>query len=192
MTDQSVSRKNQIMEAARELFAEKGYYEVKMGEVADAVGVAKGTLYLYFKSKADLFVQVFTMVLDSVISDLREILNSGEDLSTTLTMMFKYFENSIRGDSYFNRFGEMHHGNCGNLSLDLAREVKQTIFFRIQALENDVVNFLATHLPDSKLNLRDLYQLLVAISVEISRSESNTIKDTALSLILNGTKKEAT
>ena len=179
------------MEAARGLFAEKGYYEVKMGEVADAVGVAKGTLYLYFKSKADLFVQVFTTVLDSVISDLREILNSGEDLSTTLTMMFEYFENSIRGDSYFKRFGEMHRGNCGNLSLDLAREVKQTIFSCIQALENDVVNFLATHLPDSKLNLRDLYQLLVAISVEISRSESNTIKDTALSLILNGTKKEA-
>lgn len=180
------------MEAARGLFAEKGYYEVKMGEVADAVGVAKGTLYLYFKSKADLFVQVFTTVLDSVISDLRKILNSGEDLSTTLTMMFEYFENSIRGDNYFKRFGEMHRGNCGNLSLNLAREVKQTIFLRIQALENDVVNFLATHLPDSKLNLRDLYQLLVAISVEISRSESNTIKDTALSLILNGTKKEAT
>jgi AcrR family transcriptional regulator len=192
MTDQSVSRKNQIMEVAKELFAEKDYHEVTLDDIAKTVGVAKGTLYLYFKSKADLFVQTFTKTLDNVISDLREIFNSGEDLTTTLSLIFDYYEDSIRRDKYFNRFGRVHRVLHGELSSDVSHKVKKTIFSRIEALENEAVDFLDAHLPGTKLDLGDLYQILEAISFEISQSQSDTIKDTAISLILDGIRKEET
>ncbi len=192
MTGQSVSRKEQIMVVAKDLFAEKDYYEVTLDEIAKTVGVAKGTLYLYFKSKVDLFAQVFKSVLDNVIGDLREILNAGEDLDITISHIFNYYEEEIRKNRYFNRFGRVQRIIHNELSKDVSREIKKTVLSHIEALENETVDFLASRLPDSKINLNDLFHLLMAISFEISQSQSDTIKDTAISLILSGIKKEAT
>ncbi len=44
-----------ILSAASQVFSEKGYYETRMEDIAERLGVSKRTLYLYFKSKEDLF-----------------------------------------------------------------------------------------------------------------------------------------
>jgi len=49
-----MSREKSIAEAAFALFAERGYADVRMEDVAARAGVAKGTLYLYFDSKQAL------------------------------------------------------------------------------------------------------------------------------------------
>jgi AcrR family transcriptional regulator len=49
------ARRNRIMEVARELFSEFGYKSVSMDQIASKADIAKGTLYLYFKSKDELF-----------------------------------------------------------------------------------------------------------------------------------------
>jgi AcrR family transcriptional regulator len=51
-------RKEQILEAAREVFSQKGYNEVTVADITSQAGIAKGTLYLYWKSKEDLFLEV--------------------------------------------------------------------------------------------------------------------------------------
>src|SRR5258706_12398395 len=45
-----------ILEAARKIFAKKGYEAATVDDVAEAAGVAKGTLYLYFRSKRELYL----------------------------------------------------------------------------------------------------------------------------------------
>ncbi len=47
--------KNRILEAANKVFAEKGYHEATMDDIAKRLGVSKGAIYLYFSSKEDLF-----------------------------------------------------------------------------------------------------------------------------------------
>jgi len=47
--------KNRILEAANRVFAEKGYHEATMDDIAKRLGVSKGAIYLYFSSKEDLF-----------------------------------------------------------------------------------------------------------------------------------------
>jgi AcrR family transcriptional regulator len=47
-------RKNEILDAAEELFAAKGYEETSTGDILDRVGIARGTLYYHFKSKEDI------------------------------------------------------------------------------------------------------------------------------------------
>lgn len=47
-----------ILDAAYELFGSRGFYETKMSEVAERAGIAKGTVYLYFKNKEELFLAV--------------------------------------------------------------------------------------------------------------------------------------
>ena len=47
-------RRESILQAASELFGSKGYLETKMSDIADACGIAKGTMYEYFSSKDEL------------------------------------------------------------------------------------------------------------------------------------------
>src|SRR5271163_5169155 len=50
-------RCKEIVDAARKLFAKKGFADATMDEIAAACGLAKGTLYLYFKSKRDVYLR---------------------------------------------------------------------------------------------------------------------------------------
>jgi AcrR family transcriptional regulator len=47
--------KSRILDAANRVFAEKGYHEATMDDIAKRLGVSKGAIYLYFSSKEDLF-----------------------------------------------------------------------------------------------------------------------------------------
>lgn len=52
------ARPGELLDAALELFVEKGFAATRAGEVAARAGVSKGTLFLYFQSKEDLFKAV--------------------------------------------------------------------------------------------------------------------------------------
>jgi AcrR family transcriptional regulator len=53
-TEDSAKRR-QIVEGARTIFRVLGFDAASMGEIAKAAGVSKGTLYVYFKDKDELF-----------------------------------------------------------------------------------------------------------------------------------------
>jgi AcrR family transcriptional regulator len=78
-------RPAEITEAAFEAFAEKGYAATKVDEVAKRAGVSKGLLYLYFKTKEDLFKAVIRSFLspriEALIHNIEETeLSAGEFL----------------------------------------------------------------------------------------------------------------
>ncbi len=50
-----IDRPSEIVEAALEVFAEKGFAGARLDEIAARAGVSKGALYLYFETKEDLF-----------------------------------------------------------------------------------------------------------------------------------------
>jgi TetR/AcrR family transcriptional regulator len=52
-------REQKIISVAEMLLLEKGYYAINMDQVAQAATLAKGTVYLYFKTKEELFLTVF-------------------------------------------------------------------------------------------------------------------------------------
>ena len=51
-------KRTEILEAAELIFTSRGYAAARMDDIAEAAGVAKGTLYLYFSSKQELFVSL--------------------------------------------------------------------------------------------------------------------------------------
>lgn len=63
-------RPREICAAALEVFAEKGFAAAKLDEIARRAGVSKGTLYLYFKDKQELFRAV---VRDSIAPNVQAI-----------------------------------------------------------------------------------------------------------------------
>jgi AcrR family transcriptional regulator len=71
------TRKSELTRQAARLFAEKGYHGTSIGDLADAMGVQKGSLYAHIESKADLLWEVardgaaaFHAALDTIPDDL--------------------------------------------------------------------------------------------------------------------------
>lgn len=52
------ARRNQILDAATTVFAEKGFHDATIRQVAKKAGIADGTIYLYFKNKDDLLLGI--------------------------------------------------------------------------------------------------------------------------------------
>ena len=91
-------RPAEITEAALAAFAEKGYAATRVDEVARRAGVSKGLLYLYFKTKEDLFKAVIRSFLspriDALIKNIEETELSAEEF---LRGPFLAFAKSLPG-----------------------------------------------------------------------------------------------
>jgi TetR/AcrR family fatty acid metabolism transcriptional regulator len=66
-------KRDAILRAAIDVFAERGYFNAQVADVARAAGVAAGTVYLYFRSKDDLLVSIFEKTMRDAIEDGRAI-----------------------------------------------------------------------------------------------------------------------
>jgi AcrR family transcriptional regulator len=88
-------RREQILKIASELFSEKSYHDVTVDEIADAVGVAKGTIYLYFPSKEKLYLEILENSFEAIESLLeREIAKSDSapvKLKKILSLIFEFY-----------------------------------------------------------------------------------------------------
>ena len=53
------TKRERILRAAVDVFAQSGYFNAKVADIAKAAGVADGTIYLYFDGKEDLLITIF-------------------------------------------------------------------------------------------------------------------------------------
>ncbi len=60
-------KRRKILDAAVRVFAQNGFYNSKVAQIAREAGVADGTIYLYFKSKEDILVQVFMDTMEQAL-----------------------------------------------------------------------------------------------------------------------------
>jgi AcrR family transcriptional regulator len=58
------ARRNQILDAAASVFAEKGFHRATTKDIASAAGVSEGTIYNYFDSKADLLIGIMSRLVE--------------------------------------------------------------------------------------------------------------------------------
>jgi len=85
-----------ILEAAKKIFASKGYLKTTMDEIALAAEVTKPTIYLYFKAKDDLFFTLMLPLIDDVRGQLQKVekrLETGKigDGQSLIKSIFKAF-----------------------------------------------------------------------------------------------------
>ncbi len=77
-------KRQRILDAAVQVFAERGFFHSRVNDVAEAAGVAGGTIYLYFKNKDDLLISLFEDRMDSILEGLRESLAEEPDARARL------------------------------------------------------------------------------------------------------------
>lgn len=90
------SKREAIIEAAVKIFAQKGFFNAKVNDVAKAAGVADGTIYLYFKNKDDLLINLFEDKMEHILTrfsdSLRDIVDPIEKLRKFIHIYFKLIE----------------------------------------------------------------------------------------------------
>lgn len=72
-------RHQQIADAAIAVFAEKGFHQARVSDIASRAGVADGTIYLYFRNKEDILLSIFEEKMDELIAGLRTALEGIDD-----------------------------------------------------------------------------------------------------------------
>ena len=65
-----------IIQAAAEIFRQKGYQAASMQDIADAVGLQKASLYHHVSSKQEILLEILDVGLDLLIGDMQAVLDS--------------------------------------------------------------------------------------------------------------------
>lgn len=81
------AKRRQILEGAREVFMTLGFDAASMGEIAKAAGVSKGTLYVYFKDKDELFQAIVRKECTFQAEGIFEFDVSDPDIAGALTRL---------------------------------------------------------------------------------------------------------
>lgn len=87
--DPKARKRMRIVEAATEVFIQYGYRKANVDEVAERAGVAKGTIYLYFKNKAELLLAATVEEKKRYFKNLKPIFDPGLDGAERLRMYLR-------------------------------------------------------------------------------------------------------
>jgi AcrR family transcriptional regulator len=93
-------KKKQILEAAIRCFARKGFHATSIQEIADELGMAKGSIYFYFKSKDDVLISVFEYYVEMLFDRMEGLpeengLPPRERLMLQLERQFAFFRDHL-------------------------------------------------------------------------------------------------
>ncbi|MBL8237897.1 MAG: TetR/AcrR family transcriptional regulator [Bryobacterales bacterium] len=110
-------RTTEILEAARTVFAQHGFAAATIDNIALTAGVAKGTVYLYFPSKRDLFLACLregVLALHAELAaELRAASNCQARLHAFIAVRFQYFSrNRDFFRIYYTEFSQLVAGNA--------------------------------------------------------------------------------
>ena len=62
-------KREAILKAATQVFAQRGFFQSQVADIARAAGIAAGTVYLYFRSKDDLLVSIFERTMKETLAE---------------------------------------------------------------------------------------------------------------------------
>jgi TetR/AcrR family fatty acid metabolism transcriptional regulator len=87
--DVSVTRRNQILDAALRVFARSGFHEARMDDIVQEAGLSKGALYWYFKSKEDIITAISQRLFTTDIEQLQGLLQAEGSVSERLLQLMR-------------------------------------------------------------------------------------------------------
>ena len=108
-------KRDAILRAATDVFAERGFFNAQVADIARAAGVAAGTVYLYFRSKDDLLISIFERSMRDALVEVRAMMDAERDPAARL-----------------RRFARLHLERLGrdrNLAIVFQVELRQSTKF---------------------------------------------------------------
>jgi len=152
-------RRQEILLAAKRVFATEGYRRTRVDQIAEAVGLGKGTLYRYFEDKKALFLAVFDDGIHRLhqhIVPLENIENQTRRIKTTIHNYLEFFDNDrelieiimqVRSefrDDYRKMYFQLYHYHILRIENMLRSGVEKGLFRQmdIQTTAESYLSFL--------------------------------------------------
>ena len=79
MKNKNRDKHKRIINAATKIFAQKGFFQAKVADIAKEAQVADGTIYLYFENKDDILISLFEEQMNRVLEDMKTQVLKEED-----------------------------------------------------------------------------------------------------------------
>ena len=129
------AKRGQILDGARIVFTRMGFDGASMSDITREAGVSKGTIYVYFKNKEDLFLALIARQREALFGNLRQLLDEGLPVPETLELYGKMLTKTLlsseavraqraiigtvgrmpeMGIEFFNKGPRISHGLLGN------------------------------------------------------------------------------
>ncbi len=153
-------RKEEIVDAAEKIFFEKGLQAATMDEIAEKAELSKGTLYLYYKSKEDLYLAVLMRGLEVLYRMFEDASKKESDVVRTLIRFQQtYFDFFQKHRNYFRM---LHFMQSPHFHKQVSAEMMQEC-----SLSNQRIWKLATTLIERGISEHVIIRNLNAIEVVI-------------------------
>jgi len=140
-------KRKKIIQAAEGLFSKRLYHEVTLDEVCRIAGVGKGTIYLYFKDKEELFLQTVTSGFDELCDELHtQVPNSMPFESRLYGMCESIAQHFIKKDPLLRIFPE-----ATTVLRRSARQMHEHFHSKKEKLDQAVMEVLAAGVAEKHL-----------------------------------------
>ena len=187
-------RRNEIVDAAMELFAEKGFHEVTMDTIAERVGLSKGTLYLYFKNKEALFFSIIRDKTDILFNTLTQAVNSEQEYKYKLE---KFITNYLSFFDDYRYYFKIIHSEKSRVGWESKNKFRNHAFESYRRFENMILQFVKEGIDcgylrniEPEVAMKALRGILSSFTLNvIISSEDDNLKSKApevLDVFLNG------
>jgi AcrR family transcriptional regulator len=133
------SARERLLESAKILFSQKGYYATSVEDIVESAGLSKGAFYFYFKSKEELFKSLVEEMHLNIVKRLESFLERDLPLEDALIEHAKVFLEDIYQNRHIaqiflfqlvgtnEEFRELYYTKMSHLRELLARMVGRAI-----------------------------------------------------------------
>jgi AcrR family transcriptional regulator len=133
------SARERLLESAKRLFSQRGYYATSVEDIVESAGLSKGAFYFYFKSKEELFKSLVEEIHLSIVKRLESFLERDLPLEDALIEHAKVFLEDIYQNRHIaqiflfqlmgtnEEFRELYYTKIAHLRELLAKMVDKAI-----------------------------------------------------------------
>lgn len=163
MNRQTEKKLNNLLEKSKELFLKYGYNAITVERIADEAGISKMTIYKYFNSKEDLFMEVIKMDIEYQADEIMKEIGKSNNSIERIELLYSYSIDITKNYSLVLIRDIVEKKSI----LDKVTEVKKNLMLpiwqfiiedgirnkEIRALNLDFISELLMNLPKALLNI---------------------------------------
>ncbi|MEJ5307760.1 MAG: TetR/AcrR family transcriptional regulator [candidate division WOR-3 bacterium] len=165
-----MDKKSKILEASLELFGKRGYFETDVDSIAKKANVGKGTIYLYFKNKKELFISTINYAINNCNEEIKKSVEKVDSPSLKVEKYIESFLEIMVENVNKVKFFTMNNLNSNKELFDFSRGIDRKIVVKRFQILKDIIDDGIQKNIFKDLNSEILTMMIVGlIHMEISR-----------------------
>jgi len=100
-----------IIQAAAQIFRQKGYQAASMQDIADAVGLQKASLYHHVASKQEILLEILDQAIDVLIADMQAVIEAGGPPEEQLRQAMRAYVSRVTQEASLAAVLQLEHRN---------------------------------------------------------------------------------